>query len=809
MLKRVNRFIYLFVGFIFMFLSINEIDAATIQTGPKLYYYTRVGTDYGLYYGSSGSVDSTKANIYKTIDGEEAICVQADTYSPKTGDNYEEVAWGETIQGRTWNSTQAIMSGILMELVSHKYYDYDAYCFKYVTLNSYLGFNKSENFSVYNPLIAEFIDEAYVLYDAYAFDDELPSFGASTVKTVMDMYNTGGSTYYVGSFKLSNLIQSFGSTPVKYDITLPSNVKLYTDAALTNEASTSYEATLSGDKVFYVKYTGGDVGGQVQIRVTASSSRIYSYARLWKPVDSNSNAQLVVTQQAATLTRTPRTRTVTFEIPDVNNKTIKLVKKDAGSGENLIGSTMKLQLSGGSTSACTIQDGNYSCSISIPETLTGDTYYSVIETTAPDGYILGNTIENVKWDINATGDVCYSSTANGLAATDNNDCDRTYQVNTVCTTEDGVTKEGQCATIVDPSLPEDTPEEDKTYITVGTEEKVCYYVTGDVVEKVDDSKCNTQYVKVTNSSGNLVVEYYNAKNHVEISKYAVNGENELVGAELKICSTKPNAKGECTIVRNTVAGQCSNGTLSTEYNCVNNNDNTKTIDMHWISGLSSKIWYGIPKGTYYLVETVAPSGYLPISTYVEFTVDENGKVTSSSYDEGMKKIIVRNKPTNFKVVKKAAATGKNLAGATLSICSAFKDQDGKYHLDVGNDGYCFPAILSDGQPATWVTTDKVKTISGLGVGTYYLVELSAPENYSIADAIFFAVNEDGTITDQDGKAITDNKLVMTDVEITNQKTGELPILMIVLVGVSACGLSYYYLVKKKGLDILRDKFNKN
>lgn len=818
MLRRNSKFVYLLIGILFMFVSVTEISAATIETGPRLYFNTTVGDNYGLYYGETGGVDSKRNSLYKTIDGVEAICVQSDTYSPKTGDQYEEVTWGQTVGGRVWNATDAFVSGILMELVNSNYSSYDAYCFKYVILNSYLGMNKSQNYSIYNPRISQYIADAVNSYYAYAPTTPLPSFGAKAVKTVMDVHkSSNGTTYYVGSFKLSHLVSTFGTVPVTYKINLPSNVKLYTDQSLTQEADVTYNGNLSGDKVFYIKYTGSDVGSQVQITLEAYNSGNYSVARLWKPVDNTSNAQLVVTYDNREYGRYT-TRTITFEVPDVNQKTIKIVKKDEGTGKNLVGSTLKLQLNGGSSESCTVSNGNYSCSIPINENLVEDTYYSVIETVAPDGYVLGPSIENVKWDVNAVGDFCYASTDNGLVATDSADCNRTYQVNTVCTTDDGVIKEGACEVVVDPNLPEDTPEDEKEYITVGVEEKVCHYLEGENVVKIDEGKCNTQYVKVTNSSGNLVVEYFNKKNHVEISKYAINGDSELVGAELKICSDKPNANGECTVVRNTLEGRCmSNATvdgqvnLTNEYNCVNNSDNTKTVDMHWISGLSSKIWYGIPKGTYYLVETVSPNGYLPLSTYVEFTVDDNGKVTSSEYNEELGKIIVKNKPTNFKVVKQDAKDGKKLAGATLSICSAFKDVDGNYHLDVGSDGYCFPAILSNGDVAKWETTDKAKTISGLGVGAYYLVELIAPENYSIADSIFFMVNEDGTITDKDGNLITDNKLVMNDVSLTNQKTGHIPILIISLMGLGAvviCAFSYYFLIKKNGLEIIKNIFNK-
>ena len=81
-----------------------------------------------------------------------------------------------------------------------------------------------------------------------------------------------------------------------------------------------------------------------------------------------------------------------------------------------------------------------------------------------------------------------------------------------------------------------------------------------------------------------------------------------------------------------------------------------------------------------------------------------------------------------------------------------------------------------------------------------------------ADIIFFTLNKDGTLTDKDGNSIKNNELIMKDDPIVNQKTGELPILTIVLVGICAiavCGFSYYYLVKKNGFEKLVNKFKKN
>lgn len=816
MLRRNSKFICFFVAVLFMFVFIQDVKAAVVNVGEKYYYYTTKNDVYGSYAGTSPVSGATRGTTYKTLDGIEAFCVQADVYSPKSGEEYALVNWGENVSGRVWNETSAVTAGLYLLIIDQNYTGEDVgkYVFKYAGLNSYLAFEKSENYMAYNSNIALKVQAAKDNYDIMTITHVLPSFGAKADNLVMSKHTaSNGSSYYVGKFTLSNLISSYGTTipelgggPVTYTINLPSGAKLYNDAKLTSEAQTSY-TDISGEKTFYVKYTGNNVGEQIQISIVGTNYNIYPVANLWKPVSTSS--QLLVTYDTRAYYRSS-SRVVTFEIPNVDQKTIKIVKKDELTGKNLIGSSLKLQLIGGSTKSCTVSNGKYSCSIPIDEDLVEDTYYSVIETTAPDGYILGPAIENVKWDVNKRGDVCYVSDENGLVETDSNDCNRDYLVNTVCTSEDGAIKEGACETIVDPSLPEDTPEEEREYITVGTEEKVCYYHEGETIVKVDDSKCNMQYVKVTNSSGNLVVEYFNKKNHVEISKVAINGEKELVGADLKICSNKPDANGDCTIVRNTLEGKCfasDTSSLSSEYNCVNNNDGTKTVDMHWVSGVTSKIWYGIPKGTYYIVETVAPSGYLPLSTYVEFSIDASGKVTSTKYNEETQKIMIENKPTNFSVVKVDAKNNEKLSGATLSICYAFKDKDGVYHLDVGADGYCVPAVLVDGTVATWVTTDKAKTISGLGVGNYFLVEVSAPENYSIADAIFFRVNDNGTITDKDGKLLTDNRIVMKDVSIINQKTGHLPILIISLIGVGAigiCGIVYYYLGRKNGVPTVKD-----
>lgn len=216
--------------------------------------------------------------------------------------------------------------------------------------------------------------------------------------------------------------------------------------------------------------------------------------------------------------------------------------------------------------------------------------------------------------------------------------------------------------------------------------------------------------------------------------------------------------------------------------------------MHWFSGDAPRIWNGIPTGTYYLIETLAPRGYIVSSTITEFTVDKDGKITSESYDEENNQIVLTNELTKLTISKTDVATSKELPGATLSICNAYKDEDGNWNKFVNDEGFCTPVILADGTSATWESTDEPHIIEGLGVGTYYLVETTAPKGYTTAESILFTMNADGTLSDKDGNPIEDKKIEMKDKAVEEVKTADLPILIIVLIGVVAISIASYYYI---------------
>ena len=122
-----------------------------------------------------------------------------------------------------------------------------------------------------------------------------------------------------------------------------------------------------------------------------------------------------------------------------------------------------------------------------------------------------------------------------------------------------------------------------------------------------------------------------------------------------------------------------------------------TKENHEIVGLKAD-------AEYTLRETVAPGGYA-IATDITFTIDENGKVTSTGTvtEEGV--LLVDNAKTKVKVSVVDVANGEEIEGATIQVL----DGDGK--------------VVEE-----WVSTDESHSIEGLKTGVEYtLRETVAPD----------------------------------------------------------------------------------
>ena len=120
----------------------------------------------------------------------------------------------------------------------------------------------------------------------------------------------------------------------------------------------------------------------------------------------------------------------------------------------------------------------------------------------------------------------------------------------------------------------------------------------------------------------------------------------------------------------------------------------------------------IPAGIYTLTETTAPEGYV-VAESVEFTVEATGEIQM---------VEMKDDYTKVEISKTDFVNGKELTGAKLVL----KDASGK-------------------KVAEWTTDGTPHRIDYLVPGTYTLTEISAPDGYELAESVTFTVNATGEI----------------------------------------------------------------
>lgn len=833
--KKIERIICFFVFvFIFCCQSVQAVVSTHDAANTRVCFNRSNGSFVKSYSGATSSCGSGNGtDRIKLINGEYAYCLE--WRIPAKTQNY--------LVDTSWNSSSgsSIFAGYIIDEVAARFPDGPTrYEMTAASLNTfsarYLGNGNSYNFYSSNSTIQSIYEAAYQKYSQVKLSSQLPGITITPASKVLKY--TSNNTYLSDKISVSGLLSTYGGgsgSGVTYKIKVSASQGNIYICSKPNGAGcqSTNEVTLtspsSGTYDFYIKADSGvkDVN-TITVSVTGSNSSTYPSTIKYLNSNYPSSSQHLITRTSVAVSRSV-SASYQLTVPDTINHRIIGYKIDA-TGSQLTGASLAIYKDDYTIESNLLSKNDGKSSIvnyiSKEVATSDDDFFShdyyLVERSAPDGYVLNST--SLKFyekdslsSSSGNSTICYynggSESSEGEVVSDTEHCNFDNYVYK-CNPSDGSglidpNEEGTCT--FDTTTPgEDIPPEssdgedsgntgedgenvDSGDVEVPSEpvepevtyETVCYSKSSNQIADMTYCADKADYTKVEQSSGNLVVFQTNMKNILRISKKAATGNKEVSGASLKICT--------------------DSGYLSKGENC----DPATTIDnveMSWVSGAQAYEFSGVKKGNYYIIETVAPKGYIKAKTVTSFSMDETGTVrsgdTTISYSDfgSGSSLVINNQLNTITISKQDMATSKELPGATISICRTYVDENNEIQLLVDQyDNECISATLSDGSAATWVSTDQEKVISGLPAGTYYLVEKIAPTDYTTAESILFTLKEDGSLIDKDGNLLKDSKLIMQDKSIHDVKTGEFPtyVVGIILVVAVTLGIgSYAYLNSK-------------
>ncbi len=199
------------------------------------------------------------------------------------------------------------------------------------------------------------------------------------------------------------------------------------------------------------------------------------------------------------------------------------------------------------------------------------------------------------------------------------------------------------------------------------------------------------------------VTYKDTPINVSISKKAVGGDAEIVGAVFKIYKK--------------------------------NDANKTAVDSWTTTGNIHRVLVGALEvgETYVLTEMIAPAGYGYMADQ-EFTVNTDGSITTTMEKSGQT-LVVRDKQVKLAISKIDKDTTAPLAGAIMGIY----DENG-----VEVDRFTSTTTTYD-VPLGKLTAPAFNTDGSVAYKQYTLKEISAPDGYQLADDIVFAVDSYGKV----------------------------------------------------------------
>ena len=244
----------------------------------------------------------------------------------------------------------------------------------------------------------------------------------------------------------------------------------------------------------------------------------------------------------------------------------------------------------------------------------------------------------------------------------------------------------------------------------------------------------------TDNDGNKIVMMDSEKKTITISKYAVNGTEELDGAILTL-----------TALDETIDLTGVTGTY-TDKSAVTFGEQKKTF-ITWTSDAEkgSINLTGLPAGKYTLTETQAPDGYTLTDAKTEeltFTVDENGKVTTVGaglkLDETDETHVIMEDDKSVISISKKEITGETeIAGASLRLTYTGEETVDLTKVDVSIDG-----AEKTANTIQWTSGETEMVLTGLLDGTYQLEETGSTFEYH--DVTYSVLNTTMTFTVENG-----------------------------------------------------------